>query len=199
MKLHIWNIWFINGKYITLQYSMENRSECMNHKRFFSIVLLPLVDANYNFIFIDMDCQGRISDGAVFANTELYKQMEENSLNIPQSTHLNKREEELSFLFLGNKACALSENLIKVYSSYYAKLLERRIFNYGLCSACRFVENVIGIASLVFRVVWKPLLSQLEKTSLFVLAVILQHNFLEQIWLDCTLHQEHLILKKQVL
>jgi len=54
----------------------------------FSIVLFALVDANYNFMFVDVGCQGRISDGGVFANTELYNKLEAISLCLPQPTPL---------------------------------------------------------------------------------------------------------------
>ena len=42
-------------------------------KNTFSNVLFALVYANYNFMFVDAVCQGRISDIGIFTNTELYK------------------------------------------------------------------------------------------------------------------------------
>jgi len=39
-------------------------------------VLFALEDANFNFMFVDAGCQGRISDSIVFTNTELYKRLE---------------------------------------------------------------------------------------------------------------------------
>ena len=43
-----------------------------NYKGFHGIVLLGLVDSDYKFIFNGVGCQGRISDGGAFRNTELY-------------------------------------------------------------------------------------------------------------------------------
>ena len=37
-----------------------------NYKNAFSIVLFTLVDANYNFMFVDAGCQERMSDSDVF-------------------------------------------------------------------------------------------------------------------------------------
>lgn len=35
-------------------------------------LLMAVVDADYNFLFADVGCQGRISDGGVIKNTEFY-------------------------------------------------------------------------------------------------------------------------------
>ena len=63
-----------------------------SYKNAFSIVLFALVDANYNFMFVDAGCQGRISDSGVFTNTELYKKLETKTLCLPQPAPLNGRK-----------------------------------------------------------------------------------------------------------
>ncbi|XP_072754277.1 uncharacterized protein [Anoplolepis gracilipes] len=72
----------IDGKHIMLQTAINSRAEYYNYKHFFSIVLFAVVDANYNFIYVDIGCQGRISDSRVFKTINLYKKREEKSLNI---------------------------------------------------------------------------------------------------------------------
>jgi hypothetical protein len=58
-----------------LQCSRNSASE-NNYKNTFSVVIFALVNANYNFTFVDTRCQGRISDSGVFTNTEVYKKLE---------------------------------------------------------------------------------------------------------------------------
>jgi len=57
-----WNypkcIGFMYGKHIVLQSPMNSGSEYYKYKSFFSIVLFALVDADYNFLFVDIGCQG---------------------------------------------------------------------------------------------------------------------------------------------
>ena len=50
---------------------------------------MAIVDANYKFIFVDVGCQGRLGDGAVFKNSSLYKNMINNSLNLPPDNTLS--------------------------------------------------------------------------------------------------------------
>ena len=66
----------IDGKHVVLQCPRNSASEYFNYK----IVLFALVDANYNFMFVDVGCQGRISDSGVFTNTELHKKLETKKL-----------------------------------------------------------------------------------------------------------------------
>lgn len=48
-------------------------------------MLLAIVDASYNFLFADVGCQGKVSDGDVFANSIIKRKFEARSLNIPEA------------------------------------------------------------------------------------------------------------------
>ena len=51
-------------------------------KGFFSLVILVLVDYDYKLLFIDLGCQGRISDGGVYHNSSLSNTIENNLLDL---------------------------------------------------------------------------------------------------------------------
>lgn len=70
-----------------------------NYKKTFSVVLLALVDYNYNFIYVDVGCQGRISDGGVFRNCSLYRALNDGSLAIPPSESLPGRDISVPYVF----------------------------------------------------------------------------------------------------
>ena len=59
----------MDGKHISLFHPKCSGSEYCNYKGFFSLVILALVDYDYKFMFIDLGCQGRISDGGVYNNS----------------------------------------------------------------------------------------------------------------------------------
>lgn len=90
----------LDGKHVVLQKPVHSGSEFMNYKSTFSIVLFALVDANYNLLFVDVGCQGRISDGGVFKSSLLYSKMETDSLNFPKADLLATRNREIPYFFL---------------------------------------------------------------------------------------------------
>ena len=55
----------IDGKHILIQCPFNSGAEYYNYKSQFSIVLLALVDAQYNFMYVHIGTQGRISDGCI--------------------------------------------------------------------------------------------------------------------------------------
>ena len=120
----LWNfphaVGAIDGEHVVLQCASNSSSEYFNYKNASSIVLFALVDATYNFV--DVGCQGRISNSGVFTNTELYKKLETNTLCLPQPVPLNGREKSVPFFFfIGDEVLPLSENLMKVYPGQHPK------------------------------------------------------------------------------
>lgn len=69
----------IDGKHIMLQAPINSGSEFYNYKGFHSIVLFAVVNANYNFMFSDVGCQDRISDGGIFKHCVLYQKIKDRS------------------------------------------------------------------------------------------------------------------------
>ena len=171
----------MDGKHVMLQAPMNSGTEYYNYKHFFSIVLFALVDADYNFLYVDIGCQGRISDAGVFNNTQLCKKLEENSLNIPPPTILQvPYAVEFPYYILGDRAFALNEYTLKPFEGNPDRGSIERVFNYRLSRARRVVENAFGILSSVFRVLRKPILLEPEKAKRIVMATLYLHNFLRK-------------------
>lgn len=170
----------LDGKHVILEAPIKSGTEFYNYKQNFSIVLFALVDADYNFLFVDVGCQGRISDGGVFKDTTLYDMIENHTINLPSPRPLPDRNISIPYFFVGDSAFALSENLMKTYGGSHPKGSSKRIFNYRLSRARRIVENVFGIISSVFRVLRKPMLLQPDNPELVVMAIVLLHNYLKR-------------------
>lgn len=170
----------MDGKHVVIQSPIKSGSEYFNYKSFFSIVLFALVDADYNFIFVDVGCQGRISDGGVFKNSMLHKKLESGNMNLPPPKPLPGKNKEVPYVILADEAFALTKNIMKPYSGVHNIGSKERVFNYRLSRARRTVENAFGISSAVFRVLRKPLLLEPEKAELVVMTIVYLHNFLRK-------------------
>lgn len=122
---HLWQfpnaLGALDGKHVALQAPFNSGSEFINYKSFFSIVLLALVDANYNFLFVDIGCQGRISDGGVFKNTILNRKIENHTLGLPSPKPLPGMQKEIPYVFIGDEAFPLKENIMKPYGGIHER------------------------------------------------------------------------------
>jgi len=100
----------MDGKHVVLQAPFNSGSEFFNYKSSFSVLLFTLVDANYSFLFVDCGCQGRISDGGVFKNSELFKNMENQTLSLPSKIPSPSRTKSIQYFMIGYKAFPLNNN-----------------------------------------------------------------------------------------
>lgn len=170
----------LDGKHIAIKQPANSGSNFFNYKGFFSIVLLAVVDANYEFIYVNAGTNGRISDGGVLHETDFGELLENKKLNLPSPTSFpNNRDICLPFTFIGDEAFALKENLMKPYPSKRITRAEK-IFNYRLCRGRRVVENAFGILANRFRVLQTTLNIDVQKVEIIVLACCTLHNFLRR-------------------
>lgn len=169
----------IDGKHVRLQSPIHSGSEYFNYKHYFSIVLLAAVDSDYMFMFADVGCQGRISDGGVFNNSPLKHKINSGE-NFPSDTCLPGRTTECPFVFLGDNAFPLSKRVMKPFPGNPQQGSIPRVFNKRLSSARVVVENTFGIMTSVFRVFRAPMLLETEQAKVITLTCVYLHNFLKR-------------------
>lgn len=75
----------IDEKHVTIQAPKSSGSLYWNYKKTYSMVLLSLVDARYNFIIVDVGSYGRNSDSGILSNSNFGKKLFRNQLNIPEN------------------------------------------------------------------------------------------------------------------
>lgn len=126
----------IDGKYVIIQCPSNTGSEHYNYKNSFCIVLMGLVNSEYRFMFADLGSQVRISDGHVFKNCLLWKNICSNVLNIPISYSLVGSNTDLPYVFLGDGAFALNTSLMKPYlvnhESRFLKRILTKIYQFSV-------------------------------------------------------------------
>lgn len=108
----------IDGKHVCIICPTHSGWELCNYKGFYRIALLAFADYDYKFLIVEVGCQGRISDRAVYRNS-FYLALTKNELNLlgtqllPQSSNpywkFHQDNDKIYFVFVGEDAFPLSK------------------------------------------------------------------------------------------
>lgn len=171
----------IDGKHIRIKKPNKSGSEFFNYKSFFSTVLLAISDSNYNFIYVEVGAYGSSSDSNIFKQSAFSRLLVENELNIPEEKPLPNDEngKAMPFVLVGDEAFALSKFVLRPYPSRNLSV-KQRIFNYRLSRARRMIECTFGILANKWRILHRPLDTNLEFSDFIIKACCMLHNFVRK-------------------
>lgn len=135
------------------------------------------MNANYEFIYVDIGAEGKNADGGCWNHCNLYKAINDGAVEFPPDVELDNFS--IPCHFVADDAFPMTNRILKPYGH---KLLSRRqmIFNYRLSRARRLVENVFGIIASRFRVLKTDIGMNVESATDIVMAVCVLHNMLRQ-------------------
>lgn len=137
----------IDGKHIRIENFPHAGSMNFNYKHYYSIVLLAIVDADYNFLFVDIGAYGKDCDSAILQNTEFWRRLINCELHIPEARPLALENSlKVPYVFVADNAFPMNEHILKDFSNHNLSV-KQRVFNYRLHRARRYVECAFGILS----------------------------------------------------
>ncbi|XP_071581574.1 putative nuclease HARBI1 [Temnothorax nylanderi] len=183
--LQLWNvpncIGSMDGRHIQFRAPFKDGSLYYNYKGTNSIVLLALVNAQYQLTYVNVGVNGRVSDGGVFRDSDLAKLLNDpqNPLNVPQDKPLPGMNEPVPYVILADAAFPLQNHILKPYPSRNLSH-DERIFNYRLSRGRRIVENAFGILANKFRVLLTQMHLPVETVQNITLTCCALHNYLSK-------------------
>ena len=91
----------LDGKHITCKCPPRSGSTYYNYKKYYSIVLLALVDSDYKFIWADIGGRGAASDAQVWNDSDLKAATEDGDLNLPDPEPLPNDTQDVPYFYIG--------------------------------------------------------------------------------------------------
>lgn len=169
----------IDGKHVCIRKPICSGSSFYNYKQHCSIVLMATVDAHYRFTTVDIGSMGRFSDGNIFAESNLGKNLRNGSLQLPEPKPLPGQNEVTPYVFIGDEAFPLSPYLMRPYPKVrVTDNFENKVYNYRISRGRQTVECAFGIFAARFRVYKRPFECKLETIDDAVKATTVLHNYL---------------------
>ncbi|XP_039300967.1 protein ANTAGONIST OF LIKE HETEROCHROMATIN PROTEIN 1-like [Nilaparvata lugens] len=167
----------VDGKHIRIIRQMHSGSMFYNHKEYYSVVLLAVVDSNYKFVYVNVGSYGKECDSSIFKESTLWKSIDSKKLELPdEMCLLGSESPKMPYFFVGDEAFGLNKHSMRPFGGSHLTL-KKRIFNYRLCRAQRYVECGFGILTNKLRIFHGPLNVEPEFAVEIVKASVLLHNF----------------------
>ncbi|XP_024083015.1 protein ANTAGONIST OF LIKE HETEROCHROMATIN PROTEIN 1-like isoform X2 [Cimex lectularius] len=169
----------VDGKHVSIQAPPKSGSQFFNYKKIFSVVLLGLFDANYNFIAVDVGAYGKSSDGGIWARSNIGKAFESGNFSVPGPVLLPGTSIELPHIIVADEAFQLKPYIMRPYPGQELDN-PKRIFNYRLSRARRVSENGFGILVQKFRLYNRRIQSLPANVDNIILSTCVLHNFIRK-------------------
>lgn len=171
----------VDGKHIRCIKPINSGSMFYNYKKYFSIVLMAVVDAEYSFISIDVGAAyGKEGDSTIFKNCPFKKKLYSEQLNLPAPVVLSNTDSfPQPFVVIGDEAFGLHKNLLRPYPGR-GLTQKRKFFNYRLSKARRFVECAFGILANKWRVLHSDILIEPDFANDVIKACCILHNYVRR-------------------
>ena len=166
----------INGKHVCIKAPQHRGSEFFNYKKYHSVVLLALVDANKRFLTVDIGQYGRVSDGNVFANSNTAMRLARQNTGLPPDEISGGVP--LLHIVIGDEAFPRKKYLMMPYPRSARRLSEaERIFNYRLSRSRNTVENAFGILANTW-IYQRPFECCVQLCDKLISATVVLHNYI---------------------
>ncbi|XP_052562833.1 uncharacterized protein LOC128092631 [Culex pipiens pallens] len=176
---HLWDfpncIGAIDGKHIRIQCPPKSGSMYFNYKKYFSVVLQAVADANCRFVTIEVGGFGKQSDGGTFSSSVLHELMRAGKLGIPPDAKLPGSNVSVPYVFVGDEAYPLLPNLLRPFSRRNCDE-QGEYFNERLSKARKCVECAFGGINAKWRILWKPIETDVATAECITKAICVLHN-----------------------
>jgi hypothetical protein len=129
---------------------------------------------------VSVGSYGKDCDSSIFKETQFWTKLTEGNLHIPQPSILNGfPQENLPYVLVGDEEFSLHDNLLRPFAGTHLDK-KKRIFNYRLTRARRYVECAFGILANKWRKFHRPLDVKVETAIWIVKACTALHNFVRE-------------------
>ncbi|XP_069818349.1 uncharacterized protein [Dendropsophus ebraccatus] len=166
----------VDGKHVRVQQPPHSGSRYYNYKKFFSVVLMAVADANCKFVAIDVGAYGSTGDSRVLQTSQIGLQILRAGDTLPEAEPLPGSTDPVPFVMISDEAFPLLPNLLRPYPRRELDT-RKRIFNFRLSRARRVVECTFGIMSSQWRVLGTTIKLDVRTVDNIIKACCVLHNY----------------------
>ncbi|KAJ8879774.1 hypothetical protein PR048_020382 [Dryococelus australis] len=105
----------LDGNHVVFKAPVHSGRFCFNYKGSHSIILIIVAEPCYKITYMNVGCNGRVSDGGIFLQSSLFPCVENNTLNIPPYSPLAARSVPVPYVLIADDAFATKPYLMRPF------------------------------------------------------------------------------------
>ncbi|XP_044144714.1 protein ALP1-like isoform X2 [Bufo gargarizans] len=166
----------VDGKHLRVHQPPHSGSKSFNNKKFFSVVLMGVVDTKYKFLAIDVGAYDGSGDARVMEASQIKQKMLHDENTLPAPRPLPGTTRPLPFVMVSDEAVNVTPCQLRPFPR---KGLDtrRRVFNYRLSRARRYIECTFGILTKKWKIVSSSIQLDVATVDAVVKACCILHNY----------------------
>lgn len=165
-----------SARHIAIDEPLNNGTIFLNHKGFHSILLIAVVNANYEFMYFDVGMNGGCDKYYMYTATSFFEVMIDDNMNLPKDSLLPGTDVSVPYVFVADTDYVI-ENIMRPYSLENITY-EEKIFNYRFSRAKRVADNAFGVLFERFGVLHKNIYINERDLNSVGVACCALHNYL---------------------
>ena len=169
----------LDGKHVAIRRPDHARSQYFNNKKFHSVILLALADAQYRFLYVDVGAEGGAGDAGTWWRCNLHTAIEAKKIGFPADNKLPSDNTKVPLHIVGDNAFSLQTWLMKPFA-HLSQLHHERVCSYRLSRARRTVENAFGLLQMRWRVFGTTIQLRPKVVRIITLCACVLHNLILQ-------------------
>lgn len=164
----------LDGSHIPISAPTENANDYRNRKKFTSVILQGVADANGRFIHVSTGYPGSIHDARVLRMSSLYTAVENNRILNSPLCRIGGRM--INPLLVVDPAYKLTSWCMKPYPQARGITPRQEAFNKSLSSARVVIEQAFGLLKGRWRCLLDKLDESVDKVSTTIITCCILHN-----------------------
>ncbi|CAF4749204.1 unnamed protein product [Rotaria socialis] len=168
----------VDGTHISIKPPLGLEADYFNYKKYHSVIMLAVVNADLGFTYINVGAPGRCNDASVYSRSNLSDVIKN---SIYEDHYMTVNNTKIQSHLIADSAFALDQTLLEPFPDRIDMPRQHRMFNYRLSRCRSTVERAFGMMKNRFRILHKKMEFNLDNTINIIKTAVIMHNI-------CILH-----------
>ncbi|XP_056422332.1 uncharacterized protein LOC130362226 isoform X2 [Hyla sarda] len=166
----------VDGRHLRVHQPPHSGSKSFSNKKYFSVVLMGVADTKYKFVAFDVGAYDSTGDARVVEASQIKQKMLHEEGCLPPSRPLPGTTQPVPFVMVSDEAFSVTHCQLRPFPKKGLDT-QRRVFNYRLSRARRYIEGAFGILIKTYRIFGCSIQLDVATVDAVVKACCILHNY----------------------